>query len=150
MTLISANKRPSKEDIRTAKDAVNSLQIAIKSLVEYPVIQIKETNELIKLPKSALELLAQIIQNMAEGKPVSIVPIATEMTTQAVADYLGCSRPHVVKLLEGGKIPFTKVGRHRRVKFEDAVSYKKEMKAIQKKQLVEIMNETEDLDLYDL
>ena len=30
--------------------------------------------------------------------PISVVPIATEMTTQAAAELLGCSRPHFVKL----------------------------------------------------
>ena len=37
---------------------------------------------------------------------------------QAAADMLGCSRSHLVKLLEEGIIPYTKVGRHRQVKLE--------------------------------
>lgn len=56
---------------------------------------------------------------MSEGKPISIVSIATEVTTQKAVEILGCSRPHLVKLLEGGKINFTKVGKHRRILLED-------------------------------
>jgi excisionase family DNA binding protein len=41
------------------------------------------------------------------------------MTTQAAAELLGCSRP----LLEEGQISFTKAGKHRRVKYEDVVTY---------------------------
>ncbi|WP_223266425.1 helix-turn-helix domain-containing protein [Gelidibacter gilvus] len=92
---------------------------------ENPEIEIEETSEKIKIPLKALKLLAKILKATSQGQPISLVPIATEMTTQAAAELLGCSRPHVVKLLEEGNIPFTLVGRHRRVKFEDVMNYKK-------------------------
>ncbi len=38
---------------------------------------------------------------------------------------MSCFRPHLVKLLEEGKIQYTKVGKHRRIVFEDVVEYKK-------------------------
>ena len=62
---------------------------------------------------------------------------------------LGCSRPHVVKLLESGKIKFTKVGKHRRIRYEDIVVYKNEMKALQERLIIEIMDEDETTGLYD-
>ena len=71
------------------------------------------------------------------------------MTTQAAADFLGCSRPHLVKLLESGKMPFTKVGKHRRVKFEDIAEYRKQMKINQEAALIEMIHTDEDSGLYD-
>ena len=71
------------------------------------------------------------------------------MTTQAAADIIGCSRPHLVKLLEEGVIPFSKVGRHRRVRIEDVVAYKKQMKEKQRQALIEMMRTDEDYGLYD-
>ncbi len=62
---------------------------------------------------------------------------------------LGCSRPHLVKLLEDGKISFTKVGKHRRVKFDDVMKYKKQMKEQQKQNIIDIMNLDEETGLYD-
>lgn len=44
---------------------------------------------------------------MSQGKPISIVPLATEVTTQSAAEILGCSRRHLVKLLEEGKCAIT-------------------------------------------
>ena len=68
------------------------------------------------------------------------------ITTQAAADLLGCSRPHLVKLLDSGEIPFVKVGRHRRIK----LGYKQKMKKLQEALLVEMMEGDEEAGLYDL
>jgi excisionase family DNA binding protein len=86
---------------------------------------------------------------MAQGNPISIIPVKSELTTQAAADLLGCSRPHVVKLLENGTIPFTKVGRHRRVLYDDVLAYQKSLKAAQKQALIELMSNDEENGLYD-
>ena len=69
-----------------------------------PEIEIEETKAKIKIPLKALNLLAKILKETSLGRPVSIVPVATEVTTQAAAEIIGCSRPHIVKLLEEGKI----------------------------------------------
>ena len=143
-------KKPSKEEQLTAMESYNALASMLKELqVENPEIEIDETDEKIKIPRAALQLLAKILEAMSQGKPISIVPIATEMTTQAAAEFLGCSRPHLVKLLETGKIPYTKVGKHRRVKFEDIASYKSEMKAKQRDLLIKMMKSDEESGLYD-
>ena len=48
----------------------------------------------------ALNLLGDILKAMSQGKPISIVPLATEVTTQKASEILGCSRLYLVKLLE--------------------------------------------------
>ena len=114
-----------------------------------PEIEIEETKEKIKIPLRILKLLATILRVTGQGNPISIIPVATEMTTQASAEFLGCSRPHLVKLLENGEIPFTKVGKHRRVKFEDLSAYKKKKRAEREALLIEMMQDDESLGLYD-
>lgn len=143
-------KKPSKKEQITAMKSYNALVATLEELhSENPEIEIEETAEKIKIPLKALKLLAKILKATSQGQPISLVPIATEMTTQAAAELLGCSRPHLVKLLEEGKIPYTMVGRHRRVKFEDAMKFKKEMKMKQERVLIDIMKSDEDLGLYD-
>ncbi|WP_299213442.1 excisionase family DNA-binding protein [uncultured Aquimarina sp.] len=143
-------RKPSKDEQLVAKESYNALAAVLEELKsENPEIEIEETREKIKIPLHALKLLAKVLKGLSQGKPVSIVPMATEMTTQAAAEFLGCSRPHLVKLLEEGQINFTKVGKHRRVKFEDIVNYKRKIKAKQKGLLREIMKSDEELGLYD-
>jgi len=141
--------KPSKAEQQLAMASYSALENVLKELKDDPEIEIEETNDKIRIPLNALKLLAKILKVTSQGKPISIVPIAMEMTTQAAADLLGCSRPHLVKLLEEGKIEFTKIGKHRRVKFEDIVSYKKQMKAKQQELIVKIMKADEESGLYD-
>ncbi|WP_430906133.1 helix-turn-helix domain-containing protein [Maribacter sp. 2-571] len=143
-------KRPSKEEQELAMQSYDALASVLEQLKsENPEIEIEETEEKIKIPLRVLKLLAKILKVTSQGNPISIVPIATEMTTQAAAEFLGCSRPHLVKLLEEGKIPFAKVGKHRRVKFEDIVKHKEEMKSNQEQLLMDMMKSDEELGLYD-
>jgi excisionase family DNA binding protein len=143
-------RKPTKEEQRAARESYEALASSIEQLrTEIPEIEIEETEEKIRIPLSALRLLAKILKEISRGNPISIVPIATEMTTQAAAEFLGCSRPHFIKLLEEGKIPYTKVGKHRRIKYEDVVILRKEMKARQRTKIQELMQLDEESGLYD-
>lgn len=143
-------EKPTKEEQKVALESYQALAATLEEVRDAnPEIEIEETQERIKVPLKALKLLAKILEATAEGKPVSIVPLAAEMTTQAAADMIGCSRPHFVKLLEVGEIPYTKVGKHRRVKVEDVMTYKKAMKEKQEKLLMEMMREDEEAGLYN-
>ena len=143
-------QKPSKDEQVLATESHFTLSSIIDELeVDTPEIEIEETQEKIKIPLSALKLLNQILKAMSQGNIFSIVPVATEVTTQKAAEILGCSRPHLVKLLEEGKINYTKVGKHRRVLFEDVINYKENMKKKQKQYLVDIMRSDEELGLYD-
>lgn len=44
----------------------------------------------------------------------------------------------------------TQVGRHRRVKFEDVIAYKRQMKAKQEKLITKIIQADEESGLYDI
>lgn len=143
-------KKPSKDEQQLAIESYDSLLSVLEQLKSNePEIEIEETEERIKLPLSALKFLSDILKVMSQGKPFSIVPIAAELSTQKGAEILGCSRPYIIKLLENGEIPYIKVGKHRRIKFEDLQNYKIEMKKNQKQAIIDIMKSDEDLGLYD-
>jgi len=150
METLEQIKKPSKIEQKVAIESYNMLTAAIGHITsEQTEIEIEETGEKIKIPSRALKLLGDILKAMSQGKPISIVPIATEVTTQKAAEILGCSRPHLVKLLEEGKIEYTKVGKHRRLKFEDVFKYRQKMKEEQKKHIIDIMGFDEEIGLYD-
>jgi len=69
------------------------------------------------------------------------------MTTSEAADYLNVSRPYVITLLEQGKIPFHKVGSHRRIRLEDVADYKKLQVATSYAAMEELQAQAEDLNM---
>lgn len=97
---------------------------------------------------SYLGRLVQACLNfMAEGHPVTVMPIDDEIGTQEAADILKVSRPYFVKLLESKAIPSRKVGVQRRVRIEDVLAYKRKEKAARMKVLEELAAEGQRLSL---
>ena len=139
METLEQIRKPSKKEQKVALESYNQLAAIIGQInAAEAEIEIEETKEKIKIPLRALQLFGQIMKAMSEGKPFSIVPIATEVTTQKAAEILGCSRPHLVKLLNEGIIAHAKVGKHRRIKYEDVLQFKTKMKQQQQKHMHKI------------
>lgn len=102
------------------------------------------------LPTSALRLLVDILGELAIGNAVKVVPVHAELTSQEAADLLNVSRPHLVKMLEEGAIPFTKTGRHRRIRFSDLMTFKQQRDQESQDAMEELVRQTRELGLgYD-
>lgn len=143
-------KKPSKKEQDVAMKSYNALAATLIDLhLDNPEIKIEESSEKIKIPLNALKLLATILKATSQGQTMSLVPTTKVLTTQEAAEFLGCSRPHFVKLLEKGTIPFTMIGKHRRVSFQDIVGYKNDRKLKQEQLLIDMMKSDEDLGLYE-
>ncbi|MCG5502056.1 helix-turn-helix domain-containing protein [Ectothiorhodospira lacustris] len=99
------------------------------------------------LPRQALVLLRDLLTEMAQGNAVTILPTHTEVTTQEAANMLNVSRPHLVKLLEEGTIPFTRVGTHRRIRLQDLLAYKRQQEEASEAALQELADQAQDLDM---
>jgi len=60
-------------------------------------------------------------------KALTIAPLDQRLTTQEAANFLGISRPTLVKLLGQGEISYERpaAGRHRRVRLNDVLDYQR-------------------------
>jgi excisionase family DNA binding protein len=105
-----------------------------------------ESDDLI-LPGYALNLLLDILTEMSKGNAITVMPIHAELSTQEAAEILNVSRPHLVSLLEQEKIPFRKVGTHRRVLAKDMFDYKQHIDAERLKALDELAAQAQKLGM---
>lgn len=94
------------------------------------------------IPFPIYETLTAIVDALTRNQAVSIIPTNTKLTTQQAADFLQVSRPTLIKALESGAIPFTKVGRHRRVLLTDLIRYEENLRVGRKAFLQEQTRES--------
>lgn len=101
-----------------------------------------------QIPAEVYSLLTHVVNALANNRGVSVVPTNAKLTTQQAADHLGISRPTLVKLLEQGDIPFTKVGRHRRVLLTDLIAYEERLEKTRREGLRQATHEAANHGTY--
>ena len=132
-----------------AKNEQPALQELARMLAEGQPVSLVAGKEEIELPKAVVQILRQLVAHMALGQNLFVVPAGPMLTTQEAADILDVSRPYLVTLLEEGKIPFTKVGKHRRVHINDLLTYQKRRDQEQEEALNELTRLSQEFGLYD-
>jgi excisionase family DNA binding protein len=106
-----------------------------------------ELGQKIVVPNVAINLLLEILTQMAQGNAVTLMPYHAELTTQEAADLLNVSRPFLVKLLESGALPHRMVGKHRRVLLQDVMKYKENIDRARNETLNELVAQAQELNM---
>jgi excisionase family DNA binding protein len=101
----------------------------------------------LELPTGAVALLMDILEAMAAGRGVTIIPENAELTTVQAAEILNVSRPFLIKLLEDSAIPHRKVGKHRRIRMEDVMAYKAKIDSDREAVLDQLVTEAQAQDM---
>ena len=115
---------PTQSDALIAREALPRLKPIADAGADIRIRVLDSADVVVPLPAIAVQMIVGLLEAIAEGRPVSVIPSDAELTTQQAADMLNVSRPHLVKLLNEGQIPFGKVGTHRRVRVTDLLAYR--------------------------
>jgi excisionase family DNA binding protein len=126
---------------QTFKPKPSDAMLAQRSLQAFKLSQIN-------LPQlEADSTIAHAIQNVllhfSRGEAIQVLTISEELTTQQAAEILGISRPHFVKLLGQGLIPFYKVGNQRRVRLSDVQAYQRQLREAALDELSQLQQDME-------
>ena len=147
MNATTATDIPSDRDAALADQAGQKLAEWGEGLDPVPTRFGIAAGEPVDIPKSALRLLKEILDHMAHGNGVALMPLHAELTTRQAADLLQVSRTHLVQLLNEGRIHCRKVGAHRRVRVRDILDYRRETESHRRKALDELTAADQNLGL---
>lgn len=140
---------PSTHEMELAR--TSGQRLASVAATDHPLtVRVRDESEerVIELPSGAVQLLLRLLENMAAGRAVTIMARNAELTTQQAADVLNVSRPFLVsQLLETRKIPYHKVGTHRRVRLDDVLRYKEQVDRDRRQVLDELTAQAQELGL---
>jgi excisionase family DNA binding protein len=103
----------------------------------------------VQLPEPIFDVLLQVAAAMKAGLAVTVAPHHLTLSTQEAADLLRISRTTLVRLLETGVIPFEKPSRHRKVRLDDLLEYRRRQRSQAELAFADMVADTERLGLYD-
>lgn len=139
---------PGSEEVSLAQASAEAFANKLAGHPDRVAIRFAEdAQEVIELPSVAVRLLVDLLNEMAKGNAVSLLPTHAELTTQQAADLLNVSRGFLVKLLERQEIPHRKVGTHRRVLFSDLQAYEDRTRRARSEALDDLAAESQALGL---
>jgi excisionase family DNA binding protein len=140
---------PSEADAGVAKETSRLLAKRLKegAPMKIRILDDSGSRPTVKLPAPAVGLLLRILEEMASGNAVTVIPVHAELTTQEAADMLNISRPSLIQLLEAGKIESRRVGTHRRVRFEALMKHKRQMDTQRRAVLEELAAYDQELEI---
>jgi len=87
---------------------------------------VTESGDVLELPTELNDFFLQVLEAMRKREVIFLTHQDEAFTTQAAADFLGLSRQFLIRLLDEGKIPFHRVGSHRRIFFKDILAYQED------------------------
>ena len=147
MTLSNVVHLPTAQEAEEAKITSRALsKYAHNERLHLKIASNNESEDLI-LPGYAINLLLAMLTEMSKGNAITVMPIHAELSTQETAELLNVSRPHLVDVLEQGKIPFRKVGTHRRILANDVFDYKQRIDEARFKALDDLAAQAQELGM---
>lgn len=146
-----AEEAQAKESLETLAPLERERNQSSVTDVEVGTVSMTVEGRKVEVPALAYQMFLRLLTEMAAGNAVTLIPYHSELTTQQAADILNVSRPYVIKLLNQEKIPYRKVNRHRRIRFDDLMEFKRIQAAQREADMLELMAEGQSLGIgYDL
>lgn len=128
--------------LRNVLDATASMPDANRPQLVVPGLGV------IDLPEPVMDLLLQVVRSVAAGEGITVVPRHRMLTTQEAAEFLGISRPTLVRRLESGEIAFQRYGRHRKVRLQDLVEFQERSRKERSDALGRMTELAQEADMY--
>ncbi len=106
-----------------------------------PALLLGPDGEQVPLPEEVYRVVVEVVEAMREGKIITLVPRTQRLTTQEAADFLGISRPTLVKLLGAGRSRTNSPAGIARIMFSDLLAYAEQRRREERRAALDQMTE---------
>lgn len=134
-------------------DFVRALQDRQRKVAAFEPGLVGPDGEKIPLPEPLYRALVQAAEALAQGFGVTVAPQHMKLSTYQAAEFLGISRPTLIRLLESDEIPFERSsdrpGAHRRVRLSDLLAYQARRQHRREELLGSILGDAVEFGEYD-
>lgn len=143
-------------DDQATRQAAEAVKLLKEFLQEHPGsvahVQLvgedpKEGLTNMSVPALAVRVLADVLDELADGNAVAVAPVQAELTSQQAADLLNVSRPYLIKLLDGEQIPYRRVGNRRKILLSHLLEYQRRDEAHRRQVADRLTREAERIGL---
>lgn len=110
---------------------------------------VSASGERLVVPQAVYEVLRKVVELMAEGRSVALLPDNQIVTTQRAANLLGMSRPFFISLLETGAMAYHRVGNQRRVYLRDVLEFARKRDEERQAALDRLSRQAFETGMYD-
>jgi excisionase family DNA binding protein len=136
-----------------AKEAQRCIMMALDHSRALKIILVEEGQDPVQAPvlelsPKALRAVANLLGLLGQQRPVFLVPQKHELTTQEAAGFLNVSRPYLIKQVEAGHLAHRKIGRHRRIEFDELLRFQKAQKEESEKAMQKLVDLSQSMNLY--
>jgi excisionase family DNA binding protein len=138
---------PTSDDTVLARESGSKLARVSKPRDISLVVRNNGAEESVSIPQSAFDLLTEILNQMAQGNAVTVVPECAYATLQDAALLLNVSKPYVGKLIDDGVLPARGTGEQRRIPFSALLDYRQRSRAVSLAAFAELTAQAQELGL---
>jgi len=130
-------------------DKVRDVALVVDVLENDPQVSLITSRGVrVALPTGLRQVLDAAAQALLGGREVIVGSTDTFVTTQQAADFLGVSRPTMVRILDLGELPCDRPASHRRIRLTDLVDYKQKA-ASRRASLDRLLDTSDDMAEFD-
>lgn len=151
--MVTEIKTPTTQDVTLPPEELEGLLNASRFLENSPApaLLLGPDGQQVELPEQVYKALLDVVKAMSKRQAIAVVPIEQKLTTQDAADFLGISRPTLIKQLESGAIPYEKLpgSRHRRILLADLLDYQSRRREQRRELFKQMVKDAEEDGLYD-
>ena len=116
--------------------------------MEQDVSLLTAEGERVRLPTELREVLSTAARALSDGQEVIVATNDSYLTAKEGADFLGVSRPTMIRILDLGEVPYERPNSHRRIKLTDLAKYKAER--TERRQILDsFLSQSDEMDQYD-